>query len=231
MFSFLYPKLDSETSEWLQSAYTTLSNADSKPTHNPFPLKDLDMGTSPEELLLSLQKLSGIQPVPVEIEWLGESGANCSLSGQTESAKNPSGQEEDRNSESLPRIQLDAQLKLQPELLTLSLAGFVAVLKLKQIIQYSSDQTLPQLYGEYPAQCRDLILSYLGYGPLLLKFAHVEVGGGCCRKSYKLTTLSELELIYCHAMYCNTNKVPLKDSLENLKKDIKGTFKSVRKAL
>lgn len=87
---------------------------------------------------------------------------------------------------------------------------------------------------EYMSQSIDLVACFMGFGVIFSNTAFQFKGGcGSCnnRHANRQSTLTELETVYCLAVFCQLKDIKSSDVLPYLKKHLKSSFKGAVKQL
>jgi len=87
---------------------------------------------------------------------------------------------------------------------------------------------------EYIPQAIDLVACFMGFGVMFSNTAFQFKGGcGSCnnRQANRQSTLTELETVYCLAMFCQLKNINKNEVLPHLKGHLKKTFKQAVKQL
>lgn len=93
---------------------------------------------------------------------------------------------------------------------------------------------LPPGGKEYVPQTIDLVACFMGFGVIFSNTAFQFKGGcGTCnnRQANRQSTLTEIETVYCLAMFCTLNNMNKSEALPHLKGHLKSTFKRSMKQL
>ncbi|WP_083690249.1 hypothetical protein [Colwellia sp. UCD-KL20] len=116
----------------------------------------------------------------------------------------------------------------QPQDLVSSFAQILA-----SLLVYHSPE-LPPGGKEYIPQTIDLVACFMGFGVIFSNTAFQFKGGcGSCnnRQANRQSTLTELETVYCLAVFCQLKNINKSDVLPHLKRHLKSTFKGAVKQL
>lgn len=110
-------------------------------------------------------------------------------------------------------------------------SSFVQVLA--TLLVYQAKE-LPPGGKDYIPQTIDLVACFMGFGVIFSNTAFQFKGGcGSCnnRQANRQSTLTEVETVYCLAMFCTLNGMNKSDALPHLKGHLKSTFKQAIKQL
>ncbi|WP_441003974.1 hypothetical protein [Pseudocolwellia agarivorans] len=116
----------------------------------------------------------------------------------------------------------------QPQDLVSSFAQILASL----LVMHSPE--LPPGGKEYVPQAVDLVACFMGFGVIFSNTAFQFKGGcGSCnnRQANRQSTLTELETVYCLAMFCKLKKIDKSKVLPHLKGHLKSSYKGAVKQL
>lgn len=110
-------------------------------------------------------------------------------------------------------------------------SSFVQVLA--TLIVYQTKE-LPPGGKDYIPQSIDLVACFMGFGVIFSNTAFQFKGGcGSCnnRQANRQSTLTEVETVYCLAMFCNLKSMNKSEALPHLKGHLKNMFKRAIKQL
>ena len=110
-------------------------------------------------------------------------------------------------------------------------SSFVQVLA--TLLVYHAKE-LPPGGKEYIPQTIDLVACFMGFGVVFSNTAFQFKGGcGTCnnRQANRQSTLTEVETVYCLAMFCTLQNMNKREALPHLKGHLKSTFKRAIKQL
>lgn len=111
------------------------------------------------------------------------------------------------------------------------ISSFVQILS-SLLVQHAPQ--LPPGGKEYVPQTIDLVACFMGFGVIFSNTAFQFKGGcGSCnnRQANRQATLTELETVYCLAMFCHLKGVNKADVLPFLKSHLKSTYKAAIKQI
>ncbi|MFL0798373.1 MAG: hypothetical protein K6L73_12885 [Cellvibrionaceae bacterium] len=143
----------------------------------------------------------------------------------------------ERNSER-PLAALNSRLPLnisytpqqvgKPEDLSSSFAHFIAQIAVLQ------SRELPPGGAEYFAEATEMLAIFMGFGVLFANSAYTFRGGcGSCYNpaANRVATLSEDEVVFALALYCQLKNIPNAEATRHLKKYLRGSYKKAVKQI